>query len=292
MNIIQKAIDTAAKAHSTQLRKGTDIPYITHPFGVSMLLQQANCPNDVVAAGILHDTLEDTALTKKDLLRHFGPYVTSLVVAASETNKDLSWFERKEHTILDIAHRTPDELYVIIADKLHNLQSIRMDLEANGKKTWNRFNQGYREQRWYYTSLYQQIKHRDHEVKLIQPFQQEIQDVFGSLEAFRLEEIDELFSCAYLFMRKETEKSLKKDGLYKFAQQLIQDAESFYQDPMAYDEQVDMLRRLSEHGILFENNSDGPFVLASFCHKVQQKMFWSDEELASHFARNLAKLSG
>ncbi len=67
MNTIEKAIIFAAKAHRNQTRKGTDIPYITHPFAVGMYLQKANCSEEVIAAGILHDTLEDTETTYNDL---------------------------------------------------------------------------------------------------------------------------------------------------------------------------------------------------------------------------------
>ena len=56
MDKIETAIIFAAKAHHNQKRKGTDIPYITHPFAVGMLLQKEKCSEEVIAAGILHDT--------------------------------------------------------------------------------------------------------------------------------------------------------------------------------------------------------------------------------------------
>ena len=57
MNIVEKAINFAAKAHEGQTRKSSDVPYITHPFSVGMLLQKTHCTDEVIAAGILHDTL-------------------------------------------------------------------------------------------------------------------------------------------------------------------------------------------------------------------------------------------
>ena len=72
MDMVEKAIIFAAKAHKNQTRKGTDIPYITHPFAVGMILQKAKCSEEVIAAGILHDTLEDTETTFKDLTEVFG----------------------------------------------------------------------------------------------------------------------------------------------------------------------------------------------------------------------------
>ena len=61
MNIIDKAINFAAEAHAGQFRKGTNTPYITHPFAVGMSLQRVRCSDEVIAAGILHDTIERTS---------------------------------------------------------------------------------------------------------------------------------------------------------------------------------------------------------------------------------------
>jgi (p)ppGpp synthase/HD superfamily hydrolase len=80
MNLIDQVIEFATYAHRTQKRKGTKIPYISHPFAVGIILQQAGCKEEVVAAGILHDTLEDTETTEEDLLTLFGPVVLEIVM--------------------------------------------------------------------------------------------------------------------------------------------------------------------------------------------------------------------
>lgn len=99
MELIEKAIVFATMAHGNQKRKGTNIPYITHPYAVGMYLQKANCSPEVVAAGILHDTLEDTETTFYELKEIFGEKVANLVKAASENDKSLLWEERKRLTI-------------------------------------------------------------------------------------------------------------------------------------------------------------------------------------------------
>ena len=99
MDMVEKAIVFAAKAHDHQKRKGTDIPYITHPFAVGMLLQKEKCSEEVIVAGILHDTLEDTETTFEDLTEMFGLRVANLVQAASEKDKSLPWEVRKQQTI-------------------------------------------------------------------------------------------------------------------------------------------------------------------------------------------------
>ncbi|MEH7483502.1 HD domain-containing protein [Neobacillus drentensis] len=123
MSVIQKAISFAAKAHKNQYRKSTDIPYITHPFAVGMLLQEAKCTDAVVAAGILHDTIEE-------LTEHFGVQIANLVRVASEHDKSLPWSQRKQHTIDMLKDANLEEIKVITADKLHNLTTIKVDLEA------------------------------------------------------------------------------------------------------------------------------------------------------------------
>ena len=70
--MIDLAIEVAVRAHQNQLRKGTDIPYITHPIAVGIILAKAGCPDEIIAAGILHDTVEDTAVTLDYLQATFG----------------------------------------------------------------------------------------------------------------------------------------------------------------------------------------------------------------------------
>ena len=87
---IHDAIIFAAKAHEGQRRKGTDIPYITHPFEVAQILMEAGCDETLIIAGLLHDTLEDTEVTAAEIEEQFGPEVLALVDSDSE-DKSLSW---------------------------------------------------------------------------------------------------------------------------------------------------------------------------------------------------------
>ncbi len=180
MNLIDKAIVIAAKAHSGQTRKLTNIPYVTHPYSVGMLLQKEECSDEVIAAGILHDTVEDTDITYEDLLNLVGPKVTSLVRAASEHDKSLSWEERKQHTIEHLKSAELDEIKVIVADKLHNLKSIKEDIEVSGEVVWDRFNRGKSKQHWYYSSIVKALAHKKGEFRLIGELEKVVEDVFGT----------------------------------------------------------------------------------------------------------------
>lgn len=153
MGLIERAIEVATVAHKGQCRKGTDIPYIMHPFAVGMMLAKAGCDDEVVAAGILHDTVEDTDLTSDDIRNQFGHHVADLVAGASEPNKQASWEERKKHTLEYLKTAPLDVRMVSCADKLHNLRSVVRDYRNQAEALWGVFNRGKEQQLWYYTSL-------------------------------------------------------------------------------------------------------------------------------------------
>jgi hypothetical protein len=150
---INKALELSAKAHLKQIRKGTDIPYITHPYAVGMILLNAGCPEEIVIAGILHDTVEDTVVTLDDIKTAFGEEVASIVAACSEPDKDLDWEERKQHTIDELKNAPVGIQYVACADKLHNISTMIDEHERIGDEVWKRFKRGKDQQGWYYRGL-------------------------------------------------------------------------------------------------------------------------------------------
>lgn len=287
MNLIEKAIIFAAKAHEGQYRKSTNIPYITHPFAVGMLLQQSNCSDEVIAAGILHDTVEDTAVTFDELVENFGVEVARLVQAASEHDKSLPWEVRKQHTIDALPNASLEEIQVITADKYHNLSSIRADLELYGEEVWKRFNRGKKEQHWYYSRIVNALLPRKKEFKLISKLKKEVKAVFGSLEWISTKEIDALFSCAYGINDSQL-KTLDQFGITLFAKEISNEGDRLYRNEHSVI--TEKLTDLQSRGIDFQSNSDGPFILAGFCIALQKKMVWTDEELFKHFKRNKAQL--
>ncbi len=289
MDLIERAITFAAKAHKSQTRKGTEIPYITHPFAVGMLLQKAKCSEEVIAAGILHDTLEDTETTFKDLKEAFGVRVANLVMAASENDKSLPWEVRKQHTIQMLKDASLEEIQVIVADKLHNLKSIRTDLYLNGDIIWQRFNRGKRDQHWYYASIVKALSPRKKEFKMIRELEDVVKGVFGSIDILSEEEISLLFSCAYLHIDDAVGKLLESKQLIHFAEELVKEADTIYRN-QSDDRITEKLEDLHSRGIEFQSNSEGPFIIASFCIALQNKMQWSNQELFKHFKKNSSKL--
>jgi (p)ppGpp synthase/HD superfamily hydrolase len=153
MDKVFHAIELAARAHRGQVRKGSGVPYLVHPLNVAKILIQQGCEEDLVVAGLLHDTVEDTELELADIEAEFGHRVAALVAGASEPDRTASWEERKQHTIDHIRVAPEDVLWIVCADKLDNVRSLREDLERIGAELWTRFNRPKPAQAWYYRSL-------------------------------------------------------------------------------------------------------------------------------------------
>lgn len=153
MDIEYRAIEFAARAHRTQVRKGSDTPYISHPYSVGLMLARAGFDAEVVAAGILHDTIEDTPVTLDEIREEFGDRVASIVEGCTEPDRAASWEERKEHTIEYLRTATHEVRSVACADKLHNLSTVADEYRGLGDAIWGRFKRGRAQQEWYYRSL-------------------------------------------------------------------------------------------------------------------------------------------
>lgn len=158
MDIKFEAKKFAIKAHEGQRRKSDkEKPMIIHPINVANILEQYNFDDFVIAAGYLHDVVEDTKYELSDIKEIFGEDIASLVEGASEPDKSLSWEERKQHTIntlktLDIRHKA-----VVCADKISNLEDLRILFEIKGNYDFSAFKRGFESQRWYYTEIYNSL---------------------------------------------------------------------------------------------------------------------------------------
>ena len=158
MDIKEKAKLFAIKAHKGQKRKSDkEKPMIIHPINVANILEEYNFDDFVIAAGYLHDVVEDTSYELKDIELNFNKDIKSLVEGASEPDKSLSWEERKQHTIdttknLDIRHKA-----IICADKISNLEDLRILFETTDNFDFSAFKRGFESQKWYYTEIYKSL---------------------------------------------------------------------------------------------------------------------------------------
>ena len=183
--MIDFAIEFAAKAHRNQVRKGTDIPYIAHPYAVGLLLLGAGCSEEIVVAGILHDTVEDTPITLEEIRENFGEKVAAIVEGCSEPDKSLPWEARKRHTIEFLRTAPLEVRLVACADKFHNLRTIVAEYQKIGDAVWKRFNRGRKEQEWYYRALAESLYNpldAPEKASLFQQLRNEVENVFGITE--------------------------------------------------------------------------------------------------------------
>ncbi|MGB5019192.1 MAG: HD domain-containing protein [Candidatus Moraniibacteriota bacterium] len=145
-NKIEKAIKFAAKTHNhyqEQKRKGKNIPYIAHPLTAGIILALAGASEDVIVAGILHDTIEDSIEEKKVssemIAERFGVPVRDLVLSVTETDKTLSWEKRKAIALAHIEEFSEDSALVKSADMLSNGRELIDDFKRHGMRIFDYF---------------------------------------------------------------------------------------------------------------------------------------------------------
>lgn len=174
---IHDAIIFATLKHQNQKRKGTKIPYIVHPMEAMQILTENGCPENVIIAGILHDTLEDTDTSPEEIEAKFGKAVLDIVLTESE-DKSKTWRERKQHTIDCLKNDSMETKLVCCADKLSNVKSMYADLLEYGEKLWERFNAPKEDIKWYYESIVNALSDLA-QYKMYQEIQETVKAVFG-----------------------------------------------------------------------------------------------------------------
>ena len=156
--MIRKAAVFAANAHKGAVRKGGNIPYITHPLDTALIVSSLTEDEELIAAAILHDTIEDAGVTFREIEGEFGRRVAELVAGETE-DKSRSWRERKQATIDRLKGAGRDEKILALGDKLSNLRNTARDYLLDGDAVFERFNmKEKRWQGWYYTSMAEAFK--------------------------------------------------------------------------------------------------------------------------------------
>ena len=141
--LLKLAFDWAAVWHAGQTRKYPNavVPYMSHVAGVAAILSRHGFAPEVVAAGALHDVLEDCGVGYDDLGSKFGVVVADLVRHVSEEDKSLSWEERKKRYVEHFEHEPWEAQAITLADKIDNFQSIVVCARTFGDP-WPMFKRG------------------------------------------------------------------------------------------------------------------------------------------------------
>lgn len=154
-SLVDKAIIFATNAHHNSERRGKGFAYIIHPLEAMVIVATMSNDPDLLAASVLHDTVEDTDVTLEDIKREFGSRVMEIVQVESIVDDgSLSWRERKQAYINRIKNSSKDSKIVALGDKLSNLRTIYLDHMEMGEKIWDKFHCNEKEEiKWYYVSL-------------------------------------------------------------------------------------------------------------------------------------------
>ena len=124
----QQALEFAAARHAGQRREADQAPFILHPLEVAQLLRGRGYPDHVVAAGVLHDVIEDTAVSYADIERRFGHRVATLVQSVSEPPGAGSYAQRKARLRDALAAASADAAAIFAADKVAKTRELRLGL--------------------------------------------------------------------------------------------------------------------------------------------------------------------
>ncbi len=189
---INHAFAFAAKHHDQQVRKGTRLPYLTHPANVAIILTRYGCSEDAVVAGILHDVVEDCVrdnmtreMLEERIGRKFGNSVLATVLMVTHRKLDddgieLSSEDKKSDYLERLSLANEDALWVCAADKVHNANSILSDLRRTSfpETVWGRFSVG----KDGTVAWYRRVANRLREVGFTAPIVDELEAAASGLE--------------------------------------------------------------------------------------------------------------
>ena len=191
---INHAFAFAAKHHDRQVRKGTALPYLTHPANVAIILTRYEQDDDTVIAGILHDVIEDCVRegwTQEMLVERigekFGTEVLDAVLAVThrkmdESGNEFDKDEKKADYLRRLAAASNCARWVCAADKVHNGSSILADLRRtmDPDTVWSRFSVGREGTIRWYRAVYERLR----EVGFSAPILEELREVAEALEQY------------------------------------------------------------------------------------------------------------
>ena len=159
-SLLCQATRLAAQAHDGAYRKGGRAPYLLHVMETAEIVGTMTEDEDVLAAAVLHDVLEDTSVTEEELRETVGGHVTELVLAVSENKRreqpaEMTWRLRKQESVERLLKEPRLEVKMIaLGDKLSNIRALQRDYGILGEQVWERFNNKSKaEQGWYYQAV-------------------------------------------------------------------------------------------------------------------------------------------
>ena len=183
--MLDHAIIYAVKAHSGTERRGKGFPYIVHLMEAVEIVATITPDQELLAAAMLHDTVEDTDVTVADLRREFGDRIATIVEAESDVRQEgesdeESWHRRKQEAIDRLRNAPMEAKIVAMGDKLSNMRAIARDYELKGDSLWKLFHVTEKEEHeWHYRGLAYALEDL-HATLAYKEFVTLIEEVFGT----------------------------------------------------------------------------------------------------------------
>ena len=190
-DVVNHALAFAAKHHDRQVRKGTRLPYLTHPANVAIILTRYGRDDQTVVAGILHDVIEDCVregytreLLEQRIGDKFGIEVLDTVLAVTlrrldDDGVELSHDDRREDYIARLEHANESARWVCAADKLHNASTVLADVRRtiDPNSVWSRFTGGRDSTIRWYRRVYDRLKDLGFTGEIMQEFGRVVVDL-------------------------------------------------------------------------------------------------------------------
>ena len=131
---LRRAFELAAQAHDGQTGSGGKWPYLRHPVRVAEILHATGIGGSALAAALLHDVVEETALTVEDVENEFGPRIAALVAALTDDPSISDWVARKDALRSQVEAAGSEAVAIYVADKLANVRDMRRLYEERGEE--------------------------------------------------------------------------------------------------------------------------------------------------------------
>ena len=154
--LFDEAVKFAVEAHHGTERRAKGYPYIIHPMEAVCIVATMTNDQEMLAAAILHDTVEDTDVTIEQIRERFGERVAKLVeFETAPDSETMTWREKKTAQVAKLASAPYESKVVAIGDKLSNMRGIALDYHQKGEEVWSLFHcpNGKSDVEWYYRAL-------------------------------------------------------------------------------------------------------------------------------------------
>jgi (p)ppGpp synthase/HD superfamily hydrolase len=190
---VNHALAFAAKHHDQQVRKGTRLPYLTHPANVAIILTRYGCDETTVVAGILHDVIEDCVtkdytadMLEQRIASKFGADVLETVLAVTHRKHDdegdeFTPEEKKQDYLRRLGDASIRARWVCAADKLHNANSILSDIQRTIQpdNVWARFKVGKEGTIRWYRAVYDRLRGLSFDAPIMPELERTVQTLEG-----------------------------------------------------------------------------------------------------------------